>query len=216
MANEGVPLGGQFPARNEMGPLSPYVQDVRAIGANRGYAKFDALSQGFTENQYYDPQTEKSMMNDENRDPSAPVVITDIPTSSTNYSRPRTVAAGYDPDTLTMTVVFRDGTFYNYYDVKPGEWENFSASYSKGKPWLNRGFKNGMQKTDGLFIGKPRGVADVDSLPADIQEQLYRVSRAQQLYRKPKADRRNPELVAKSYRKSNPKSGNPADRRRKK
>ena len=216
MANEGVPLGGQFPARNEMGPLSPYVQDVRAIGANRGYAKFDALSQGFTENQYYDPQTEKSMMNDENRDPSAPVVITDIPTSSTNYSRPSTVAAGYDPDTLTMTVVFRDGTFYNYYDVKPGEWENFSASYSKGKPWLNRGFTNCMQKTDGLFIGKPRGVADVDSLPADIQEQLYRVSRAQQLYRKPKADRRNPELVAKSYRKSNPKSGNPADRRRKK
>jgi hypothetical protein len=30
-----------------------------------------------------------------------------------------------------MTVVFRDGTFYNYYQVTPGEWEAFHASYSK-------------------------------------------------------------------------------------
>lgn len=113
--------------------------------------------------------------------------LSEVPTSSTNYSRPRTVAAGYDPERQTMTVVFRDGTFYNYYEVTAGEWESFHASFSKGSPWLNRGFPNGRQTQDGLFINKPRGYADVSQIDAKIVEQLYRVSRAQQISKKPKS-----------------------------
>jgi hypothetical protein len=217
MANEGVPLGGQFPARSEMGPLSPFVKDVRSIGANRGYDKYNQLSANYQEAPYYDPQTDPYVLNQNEQvsEPTASVILTDVPTSSTDYSRPRTVAAGYDPQSKTMTVVFRDGTFYNYYQVNPGEWEAFSASFSKGKPWLNRGFRNGLQKMDGLFIGKPRGVASPEDIPPAIQEQLYRVSRAQQLYRQPKPQRGNPEMVARRRTKANPQAGNPADKKRK-
>lgn len=55
-----------------------------------------------------------------------------IPTSTTNPKRPRTLAAGYDKKTYTLSVIFRDGTPYNYYDVSPMEWQNFRAAVSKG------------------------------------------------------------------------------------
>lgn len=192
-------MGGQFPAADEWGPLRPYIGTNRGIKANRGYKKYDALSAIYGD----DPATTQQYLND----PNAPTVgdtyspqanpnaqmgavpLTDIPTSSTNYSRPRTVAAGYDPGSRTMTVVFRDGTFYNYYDVTPGEWENFSASYSKGTPWLNKGFPNGKQKFDGLFIGKRHEPADVTAIDPAIREALYRVSRTQQIYQRPKPNR---------------------------
>lgn len=181
------------------------------LGANKGYEKYDRLAAGYGDDEssaaalglptgvagtFYDPivrdpnydrgDAEDGFLEANITDLSA-VVLTDIPTSSTNYSRPRTVAAGYDPSTQTMTVVFRDGTFYNYYTVTSGEWEAFYASYSKGAPWLNRGFPNGKQAADGIFINKPRGYADVNSLPAGVQEQLYRVSRANQIVKQPKA-----------------------------
>lgn len=54
-------------------------------------------------------------------------------TSTTNYKRPRTVAAGYDPETRTMTVVFRDNTWWNYYDVPEDMWREFEMSESKGR-----------------------------------------------------------------------------------
>lgn len=111
----------------------------------------------------------------------------EVPTSSTNYSRPRTVAAGYNPTTNTMTVVFRDGTFYNYYNVTPGEWSAFHASFSKGKPWLNR--KNKNQAADGLFIHKPRGKADVSEVDPRIVAELYRVARVSQQVEKPRSGR---------------------------
>jgi hypothetical protein len=114
----------------------------------------------------------------------------DVPTSSTNYARPRTVAAGYDEKTQVMTVVFRDGTFYNYYEVSPTEWEAFHASYSKGSPWLNK--KNSNQAGDGLFIQKPRGeVTDLEDMDPRIREALYRVARTQQqkAIRQPKKGR---------------------------
>jgi hypothetical protein len=120
----------------------------------------------------------------------------DVPTSSTNYSRPRTVAAGYTPDpdypksdNGTMTVVFRDGTFYNYYKVTHGEWQSFHASYSKGKPWLNRGKPGWKQTSDGLFVGKPRGNADMSQVLPEVREALYRVARATQLKKPPKPGR---------------------------
>jgi hypothetical protein len=114
---------------------------------------------------------------------------TEIPTSSTNYSRPRTVAAAYDTQRQVMTVVFRDGTFYNYYQVTPQEWIAFKSSYSKGNPWLNKGFVNGKQKVDGLFINKPRGPISPDNIDPQIREQLYRVARTQQVTQKPRKGR---------------------------
>jgi signal peptidase I len=118
----------------------------------------------------------------------APTFVTsEVPTSSTNYSRPRTVAAGYNPNTDTMTVVFRDGTFYNYYNVSAEEWNAFHASFSKGKPWLNR--KSKKQAADGLFIHKPRGKADVTDIDPRIVAELYRVAKISQQTEKPTAGR---------------------------
>lgn len=54
-------------------------------------------------------------------------------TSTTNYKRPRTVAAGYDPITRTMTVVFRDNQWWNYYDVPEDMWREFEMAESKGR-----------------------------------------------------------------------------------
>jgi hypothetical protein len=125
-----------------------------------------------------------------------PVPLTDIPTSSTNSSMPRTVAAGWaeysTPDYLAyiksggerkgkMTVMFRDGTLYNYYEVTQGEWENFSASISKGAPWLNKGFVKGKQTVDGLFLSKPRGLADTTGISDKTWSTIWRVSRTAQV-----------------------------------
>jgi len=105
--------------------------------------------------------------------PDAPADLTDIPTSSINVSRPRTVAAGYDRNRQIMTVVFRDGTIWNYKKVTPGEWSGFHASISKGRPWLNKG---------GLFYNKTeQGPADMSAIAPEIAAEVYRYSRAAQL-----------------------------------
>lgn len=209
--------GQFYPARMSQDPNQPSLADLqpfvapknldydwavrRAFGANRGSAKYERLAAGYGDDEevaramglpfgvagtYYAPQNESAYdvpaVFDLDNDA---VKLTDVPTSSTNYSRPRTVAAGYDPERGTMTVVFRDGTFYNYYQVSDTEWEAFSASFSKGRPWLNR--KGKMQANDGLFIGKPRGQADVSEIDPRIREQLYRVVRAQQMVQQPRA-----------------------------
>jgi hypothetical protein len=102
-------------------------------------------------------------------DMESPAPISIRPTSSSNPKRPRTVAAGYDPARKVLTVVFRDGTFYNYYDVGPQMWASFRGTWSKGwyiKRWLDK---------------KPRGMADMSYVSARAQEELYRISRTNQL-----------------------------------
>ncbi len=54
-------------------------------------------------------------------------------TTSSNPKRPRTIKAGYDFKSQTMTVVFRDGTWWNYYEVPAYMWQGFILSESKGK-----------------------------------------------------------------------------------
>ena len=103
------------------------------------------------------------------RNDTSPAPITIVPTSTTNVVRPRTVAAGYDRVRQTLTVVFRDGTFYNYYEVHPRVWDEFKARKSKGK-----------------FIATyldayDRGPADVAAMPAAHREALYRITRTAQL-----------------------------------
>lgn len=223
MANVGVPPGGQYPSRQELGAqLRPYLDVTPEMAANRGSARYEDMNTVYDNfsDRFYNQQTNDSQNLPAGATDAA--VLTDVPTSSTNYGRPRTVAAGYDAARRTMTVVFRDGTFYNYYDVTPGEWSSFSSSFSKGKPWLNRGFKGGKQEFDGIFIGKPRGEADVSTIDPVVREQLYRVARTQQIRQKPLQSAFTPGKVA-GWQARTPRPGknpslggtNPAVRKRK-
>jgi hypothetical protein len=135
---------------------------------------------------------EEADVSDDDEYSSAPVELTDIPTSSTNSSRPRTVAAGFrlysgarkNPRAAQlgkMTVMFRDGTIYNYYDVSPDEWISFRNSISKGAPWLNKGFPNGKQQVDGLFVGKRQGPADLTGISESARASIYRIARTAQV-----------------------------------
>lgn len=133
--------------------------------------------------------------------PVSASALSDIPTSTTNWRRPRTVAAGYDynPDTDTgvLTVVFRDGTFYNYYDVPPSVWIQFHDSFSKG-PMLNRKTKNGGQAIDGKLLSYKHGPADMSNLSSTAQEFLYKVARTAQIYHRDKTPRLNQATGRKS------------------
>jgi hypothetical protein len=100
---------------------------------------------------------------------SSAAPITVVPTSSSDTRRPRTVAAGYDPDRGVLTVVFRDGTWYNYYEVTKDEWTSFKGTVSKGK-YIYK-----------FLDYKPRGAADTQGLAAGVRKTLYSVSRAYQL-----------------------------------
>ena len=218
---------GQFPAQNisRSGNLSALMANFFTDGASQVADEFSVdmrtregkqagriYSGNITEddagyqaaNQFYSPRSyEVSQTADETTllysdGASAAFVQKDIPTSSTNYSRPRTVAAGYDPERQTMTVVFRDGTFYNYYEVTQSEWNAFHASYSKGKPWLNKANKH--QSSDGLFVHKPRGDADMSQVLPEIREALYRVVRTHQQKNPTKVGRTS--TTAQMYRTS--------------
>jgi hypothetical protein len=65
-------------------------------------------------------------------------------------------------------VVFRDGTFYNYYEVTPSEWQNFKKRVSKG------------QYIYKYLDFKPRGPANVRSIPAGVRKEFYRYARISQ------------------------------------
>ena len=119
----------------------------------------------------------------------APAQLSEIPTSSTDASRPRTVAAGYTLEAgqqnlpLNMkvgrvTVMFRDGTLYNYYNVPHGTWIAFRGSLSKG-PYVNRANKN--QGSDGPLLAYPHGPADVSEIPEELRFQLLKVARGAQV-----------------------------------
>jgi len=127
------------------------------------------------------------------------VPLSDIPTSTTNYRRPRTVAAGYDPESKTVTVVFRDGTFYNYYDVPPTVWLKFHTSLSKG-PMLNRA--NRKQGFDGDLLKYRHGPADISSLTPIAQEFMYTVARTAQIYYREKATGATPQNARPKQRRN--------------
>lgn len=75
-------------------------------------------------------------------------------TSTSNPEKPRTVAAGYEFSTGTLTVVFRDGTWWNYYEVPPEMWQEFKSVESKGK----------YLKASGLDAWPNMGPANLSSL----------------------------------------------------
>lgn len=179
---------GKFPTPKERARVRAIIGSAANPAASRDSQAYSELEYAF-ENQsdiYYAPKnvTSSQKMELNGEESSVAFADTDIPTSSTNYSRPRTVAAGYDATRQTMTVVFRDGTFYNYYEVTTGEWQAFKASVSKGNPWLNKA--NRYQGSDGLFVGKPRGPADVSSISPEVRELLYKIVRAKQVTKGPR------------------------------
>lgn len=117
-----------------------------------------------------------------------PAPLTVKPTTSTNFSRPYTVAAGWerypaqgrvsqDQELGTLTVMFRDGTLWNYYNVDRSFWITFKSAMSKGQ-FINKHAQNPRLNS------YPHGPADISGVPASSQQYIQQVSReAQVLYR---------------------------------
>lgn len=101
----------------------------------------------------------------EDVDVHVPAPITQVPTSTINPQRPRTVAAGYNAKTNIMTVIFRDGTWWNYQSVSSLEWANFKSAYSKGRYLLAHGFQDGNREGG---VGVPADVGAIDSQEREI------------------------------------------------
>jgi hypothetical protein len=100
-----------------------------------------------------------------------PAPISIAPTSTINPDRPRTVAAGYtlNPGSQSdgkLTVIFRDGTFYNYYDVAVTTWQAFKAAPSKGR--FIRTFLD----------SHTRGIANAGSVPQ--KQSIHKAARVAQ------------------------------------
>jgi hypothetical protein len=111
----------------------------------------------------------------QNEEDTSPAPLTLVPTSTTNPQRPRTVAAGYDEDEEKLTVMFRDGTLYNYYEVDASEWAAFKANRSKGAIIYR------------MLDFKPRGYADESSMSKSAREAFYRYSRGVQVVKNGKS-----------------------------
>ena len=62
--------------------------------------------------------------------PNSQYMIQTAPTS--NGERPRALTIGYNPNTSTLVVVFRDNTWWQYNDVPPDLWEGLRNSESTG------------------------------------------------------------------------------------
>lgn len=93
----------------------------------------------------------------------------EAPTQTSKPERPRTVAAAYDPQRSVLTIIFRDSTIYNYYDVSMDEWKAFTIKDTK---W---------QYIRDVLDYKPRGPIDRNAVPAPIRLYAYRALRAAQL-----------------------------------
>lgn len=117
-------------------------------------------------------------------DNARPAALTVVPTSSTNYKRPYTVAAGWEryprqsgaatDNKGTLTVLFRDGTLWNYYDVDRSFWIKFRTSISKGE-YINRN-----SPSPELTRNYANGPADVTAVSEETRQIIYTVARSSQ------------------------------------
>ena len=155
------------------------------------------LDDEVTAGTFYEPTVYDNFAKNARDDYDGPAELTIIPTSTTNYERPRTVAAGYDKERQVLTVVFRDGLFYNYYSVSTTEWNGFKSAPSKGRYILNR------------LDSKPRGAADMGRLPNIARETLYRVVRTNQIVFQGYQSLRPLEKAPRSNRKPSTKASKP-------
>ena len=158
---------------------------------------YEDLEDDVTAGTYYAPTVYDNYAAKARDDYDGPAELTVIPTSTSNYQRPRTVAAGYDKERQVLTVVFRDGLFYNYYNVKPTEWTAFKSVVSKGRYILQH------------LDSKPRGAADMGNLPSYARETLYRVVRTNQIFFKGHQSLVPMEKAPRSNRKPSTKASKP-------
>lgn len=156
-------------------PQTGRINPFQSLPVSLGSELYDAIEifEGDEEEdagEFYSPTKYDNFSNENLDNYDAPAPLSIIPTSTTNFQRPRTVAAGWDPAREVLTVVFRDGLFYNYYDVKKSTWTAFKSVTSKGR-----------------FIAAnldshARGYAKMSGLPSYARETLYRIVRTNQLY----------------------------------
>jgi hypothetical protein len=171
-------IGNQFGPRQLSGIAKITGPDFGGVPAAASYGEFDEIISLIDDKntlEYYDPTTGEQFENYgeiPNMEDESPAEITVVPTSTINPQRPRTVAAGYDKADKKITVVFRDGTFYNYYHVNPNEWQAFKARVSKGRYIYS------------YLDSKPRGPADVAGISATARRAFYRIARATQVQSK--------------------------------
>lgn len=179
-------VGSQFSARQLSGVSQIVGPDFKGIPTSSEYGEFEDIipltklinSKSILEQ--YDPMTGSQFENfgqEPDMEDESPAEMSVVPTSTINPERPRTVAAGYDSVEKKITVVFRDGTYYNYYQVDKNEWQAFKARVSKGRYILS------------YLDSKPRGPADVSSISATAQKAFYRIARASQVHLKGRPDK---------------------------
>ena len=174
-------IGNQFGPRQLAGIAKITGPDFGGVPTAASYGEFDeiiSLVNNKETLQYYDPNTGMDYNNlaemegAQSGEDETPAELTLVPTSTINPERPRTVAAGYDKIDKKITVVFRDGTFYNYYEVSPSEWQAFKARVSKGRYIYS------------YLDSKPRGPADVAGISAVARRAFYRIARSTQVHSK--------------------------------
>lgn len=124
----------------------------------------------------------------------------EVPTATSNPERPRTVAAAFEDGRSIITVVFRDGTIYNYYNCTRDLWDRFKAATNKGQFILS--------DLDSL----PRGPANMSQIPEELRIVAYGRFRGEQV-RQAKAGGWQPRTRARYYDISKAKANgkNPAD-----
>jgi hypothetical protein len=119
---------------------SPFELDLDKEGMKQ-YAQF---VQGYDDTTLASEQFDPQDVGQTPTATNAPAPLTLNPTSTLFPERPRTLAAGYkfNPGSQTvgkLTIMFRDGTLYNYYDVPIALWSTFKAAPSKGRAILSLG-----------------------------------------------------------------------------
>lgn len=116
---------------------------------------------------------------------AAPMSVS--PTSTSNPDRPRTLMAGFmitDPvnNTGTLSVMFRDGTMYNYYDVTMDDWKTFKFAPSKGKqviPMLESKYAHGYANQPAQAAGAIHKAATVAQKTLHAQPKRTRLRATQ-------------------------------------
>ena len=176
-----IAIGNQFGPRQLAGIAKITGPDFGGVPTAASYGEFDEIISLINDKEtlnYYDPNTGMDYNNlaelegAHSGEDETPAELTLVPTSTINPERPRTVAAGYDKIDKKITVVFRDGTFYNYYEVSPSEWQAFKARVSKGRYIYS------------YLDSKPRGPADVAGISAVARRAFYRIARSTQVHSK--------------------------------
>jgi hypothetical protein len=86
--------------------------------------------------------------------------------NTTNSSRPRAMAIGYDYNSRTLYIVFRDGTEWQYDNVGANHWEALQITDSTGK----------YLASSGLDRWPTMGPADLDKITPEAQARLSQVA----------------------------------------